>query len=66
MGRIVVTNPSLWQLVMANHVEHALTILQCGLRCMFCRSSCVARVDAPVDKLDLPRAKDGWQDVELS
>jgi hypothetical protein len=46
--------------------KHALTILQCVLLCMFLRSSCVVSVDAPVDRLDLLRVKDGWQGVELS
>ena len=66
MGGLVVTKPLSWQLVMANHVKHALKILQCVLLCMCLRSSCVVSAAAPADKLDLLRVEDGWQDVELS
>lgn len=62
MGSVVARNPSMWQLVIAKHAAHALTTLQCVLLC----SSCVVSVDAFTDRLDLPRAKDGWQCVELS
>ena len=65
MGSVVVTNPSSWQPAIAKHVAHALTSLQCVL-CMFLCSSCVVSVAAPADRLDLLRAKDSWQGVELS
>ncbi len=66
MGTVVMTNPSSWQLVIAKHIAHALTILQNVLLCMFYRSSCVVSVDAFADRLDLLRVDNGWQGIELS